>query len=86
LDLLNVKLPSILEHVENDKLLGNLISTWTQLTTQIWMYEIMIQMMKYMTYNYINLNQINLLNNNLQFEINIYSFKKDGCMDGLGKA
>ncbi len=49
------------------------------------MYEIMIQMMKYMTYNYINLNQINLLNNNLQFEINIYSFKKDGCMDGLGK-
>jgi hypothetical protein len=49
------------------------------------MYEIMIQMMKYMTYNHINFNQINLLDNNLQFEINGYSFKKDGCMDGLGK-
>jgi hypothetical protein len=49
------------------------------------MYEVMIQMMKYITYNHINLNQINLLDNNLQFEINIYSFKKDACMDGLGK-
>lgn len=49
------------------------------------MYEVMIQMMKYMTYSHININKIALLNNNLQFEINIYSFKKDGCMDGLGK-
>jgi hypothetical protein len=85
LDLLKVKLPSILQDVENYKLLGNLISKCTQWTTWIWMYEVMIQMMKYMTYSHININKIALLNNNLQFEINIYSFKKDGCMDGLGK-